>query len=51
VTSGHEIKIAAPVIGLEPTFPVTAEAGTSVIPVSDRIANDEAAPRNTGVGP
>jgi len=51
VTSGHEIKTAAPVIGLEPTFPIIADEGTSVTPVSVKIANGAAVPRFTGGGP
>jgi hypothetical protein len=39
------------VIGLVPIFPVTAEVGTSVIPVFVRITKLPAAPRFTGAGP
>jgi len=31
--------MAAPVIGLDPTFPVIADGGTSVIPDFDKMAN------------
>jgi hypothetical protein len=36
-TSVQANPIAAPVIGLDPTFPTIADAGTSVIPDFDRI--------------
>jgi hypothetical protein len=39
------------VIGLVPTSPVIAEAGTFVIPVFDKITKWPAVPRNRGVGP
>src|SRR4029077_19380908 len=42
--------IDAPVIGLVPMFPVIADAGTSVIPDSDRIAKPPAVPRFTADG-
>ena len=47
-TSVHVTRMAAPVIGLDPTFPVIAEAYTSVTPVFDRIANVPALARFTG---
>jgi len=51
VTSLHEILIEEPVIGLEPTLPIIAQGGVSVIPVSDKIAYDEAVFRSTSAGP
>ena len=51
VTSGHVTRIAAPEIGLAPTFPVIADVGTSVIPDFVRIAKFPAVPRSTGDGP
>jgi hypothetical protein len=45
VTSGHVNKIAAPVIGLDPTFPVIADGGTSVIPDCVKIVKEAAVPR------
>jgi len=51
VTSAHVIEIAAPVIGLAPTFPVTTDEGTSVTPDSLKIAYDEAVLRFTVAGP
>src|ERR1700733_5242327 len=47
VTSEQLKWSAAPVVGLTPIFPVTAEVGTSVIPVSDRMTNSPAVPRTT----
>jgi hypothetical protein len=38
----------APEIGLDPTFPVMIELGTSVIPDFDKMAKEPAAPRLTG---
>ncbi len=51
VTSAHVTPIAAPVIGLAPTSPVIAEAGTSVTPAFVSIAKPAAVPSNTGAGP
>src|SRR5664280_146171 len=49
VTSGHVRRRAAPVMGLVPTSPTTAEACTSVMPYSDRIVKLPADPRFTGI--
>jgi hypothetical protein len=38
-------------MGLTPTFPLTADPGTSVIPLLLRIAKVPALPRFTGSGP
>jgi hypothetical protein len=51
VTSVQVKRSAAPVIGLVPIFPVTAEVGTSVIPVFVRITKLPADCRSTGAGP
>jgi hypothetical protein len=51
VTSEQVKRSVAPVIGLVPTSPVTAEAGTSVIPDFVRIAKSPAVLRFTGAGP
>src|ERR1700676_5324589 len=51
VTSLQLKRSAAPVIGLVPTSPLTAEVGTSVIPDSVRITNSPADLRFTGAGP
>jgi len=40
--------MAAPVMGLAPTFPVILDEGTSVIPDFVRIAKELALPRFTG---
>jgi len=40
--------MAAPVMGLAPTFPLMTEAGTSVTPVLVRMAKVPAVPRLTG---
>jgi hypothetical protein len=50
-TSPHVRRRAAPVMGLVPTFPVTADSYTSVIPVLARITKVPAVPRFTGGGP
>src|ERR1017187_8324732 len=50
-TSVQVKRSAAPVIGLVPTSPVTAEVGTSVIPDSVRITKSPADLRFTGAGP
>src|SRR3970040_2716365 len=46
-TSSHFKRIAAPVIGLAPTSPVTADLYTSVTPVFKSIAKLPATPRFT----
>src|ERR1700688_2268519 len=51
VTSVQVRRSAAPVIGLVPTSPVTAEVGTSVIPDFVRITKSPADLRFTGAGP
>src|SRR5450755_3713530 len=51
VTSVQVKRSAAPVIGLVPTSPVTAEVGTSVIPDFVRITKSPADLRFTGAGP
>ena len=51
VTCVQVKRSAAPVIGLVPTSPVTAEAGTSVIPDFVRITKSPADLRLTGAGP
>src|SRR5664279_1417913 len=51
VTSVQVRRSAAPVMGLVPTFPVTAEVGTSVIPDFVRITKSPADRRFTGAGP
>jgi hypothetical protein len=50
-TSVQVKRSAAPVIGLVPTSPVTAEVGTSVIPDFVRITKSPADLRFTGAGP
>ena len=45
------MRSAAPVIGLVPTSPVTAEVGTSVMPDFVRITKSPADRRFTGAGP
>jgi hypothetical protein len=47
-TSAQVRPIAAPVMGLAPTFPVIFEEGTSVMPDFDKMANAPAVPRLTG---
>jgi hypothetical protein len=47
VTSGQDINIAAPVIGLEPTSPVTDDLYTSVTPDLERMAKLPASPKST----
>lgn len=51
LTSVQVRRSAAPVIGLVPTSPVTAEVGTSVMPASVRITKSPAVRRFTGAGP
>ena len=51
VTCVQVKRSAAPVIGLVPTSPVTAEAGTFVIPDFVRITKSPADLRLTGAGP
>src|SRR5450631_3216816 len=49
VTSAHvRPVIAAPLMGLVPTSPVTFELGTSLTPDFDRMAKEPAAPTLTG---
>src|ERR1035438_6971529 len=50
-TSVQVKRSAAPVMGLVPTSPVTAEVGTSVIPDFVRITKSPADLRFTGTGP
>src|ERR1700694_2113464 len=50
-TSPQVRRRAAPVMGLVPTSPVTADAYTSVTPLLLRIANVPAVPKLTGAGP
>src|SRR5580658_5083226 len=50
-TSVQVKRSAAPVIGLVPTSPVTAEVGTLVIPDLVRITKSPADLRSTGFGP
>jgi coenzyme F420-reducing hydrogenase beta subunit len=47
ITSGQVNNIAAPVIGLEPTSPVTADLYTSVTPDCESMAKLPAKPRST----
>ncbi|HEY0256132.1 MAG TPA: hypothetical protein VGC39_01720 [Candidatus Methylacidiphilales bacterium] len=51
VTSEQLNRFAAPVMGLVPTFPFTAEPGTSVMPDSDKITYRAACRRTTVDGP
>src|SRR4051812_25566349 len=51
VTSVHVKPMPAPVAGLKPTSPVTAEVGTLVIADFARITKLTAVPTVTGAGP
>src|SRR5688572_3686890 len=51
VTCAQVRPMPAPVAGLKPTLPVTADAGTLVIADSARITKPPAAPRWTDAGP
>src|ERR1700735_4598064 len=51
VTSAQVRALAAPVIGLAPTFPVITGGGTSVTPDLVKTAKEDAELRFTGAGP